>query len=125
MPLLPFAPKNGSAMKLSSPFAPQHDVAKFVIYVAVVLTTVMVLFPPFTSLSGTEYAFILSGPEWSRRMANLGTQLGLEVRIYWALLLMQLLVVWAIAFGAYRFLARAPQSLVVSALILTVVVPIA
>ena len=71
----------------------------FALYVAVVLTIVMVLFPPYTSINGTEYAFVLTGPEWTRLS-------GLTPRLHWAALLVQLGTVWAIALGARWFFSR-------------------
>lgn len=80
--------------------------ALFILYVAAVLTVAMVLFPPFASLNGTEYAFVLSGPIWSSNMGALGENLGLTARIHWALLVVQLGAVWAIALGGKFFLGR-------------------
>ncbi len=96
------------AMKASPAAAPSPNVARFAIHVAIVLTIVMVLFPPFTSLNGTEYAFLLTGPEWARLTGALGEDLGLTARIHWVLLLVQLAAVWAIALGAKQFLGRPP-----------------
>ncbi|HET6567517.1 MAG TPA: hypothetical protein VFG50_06095 [Rhodothermales bacterium] len=84
--------------------APVTKAVRFILYVGAVLTVVMILFPPFTSLNGTEYAFFLTGPEWSRAAGELGSNLGLTAHIHWALLLMQLAVVWALALGARYFL---------------------
>jgi hypothetical protein len=89
-----------------SPATTTPDAAAFAIYVAAVLTVAMVLFPPFTSFNGTEYAFVLSGPEWSRSMQAAGAELGLSARIYWPALLLQLAVVWAVALGARWFLGE-------------------
>jgi hypothetical protein len=83
--------------------------ASFVAYVAVVLTIARVLFPPFTSLNGTEYAFVMTGPEWSRALALTAAELGLRAQIHWAALLVQIAVVWAIAVGALWCL-RGPKS---------------
>lgn len=91
-----------------SPSAPAANPAAFAVYVAAVLTLVIGLFPPFVSLGGMEYAFVLTGPEWSRAMGVVGTELGLEARIHWPLLLVQLGAVWAIALGARRFLVAPP-----------------
>lgn len=78
-------------------------------YVAAVLTVVIVLFPPFTSIDGTEYAFVLTGPEWTRLS-------GLTPRIYWAALGVQLGTVWALALGARWFFGRnAPPPLLLLA----------
>jgi hypothetical protein len=77
--------------------------APFIVYVAVVLTVVMALFPPFVSLNGTEYAFFLTGPEWSRQMGSFGESLGLTARIHWIALAVQLGALWAIALGARWF----------------------
>lgn len=82
------------------------NLAGFIVYVTVVLTVVLVLFPPFTSMNGTEHAFVLTGPEWSRSMGHLGEELGLRARIHWVALLVQLSAVWAIALGARWFLSR-------------------
>lgn len=88
--------------------------AAFILYVAAVLTVVMVLFPPFTSLNGTEYAFLLTGPEWSRHIGTLGDDLGLTARLHWVLLFAQLATVWAIAVGAKKFLAAQPPASMLS-----------
>lgn len=80
------------------------NVSRFVTYVTGVLTVVMLLFPPYTSLNGTEYAFLLTGPEWSRAMGAVGAELGLTARIHWIALGVQLGAVWAIALGARWFL---------------------
>jgi hypothetical protein len=85
--------------------ASSANVTRFVIYVAVVLTLAMLAFPPYTSLYGVEYAFVLRGPEWSYIMGESGVDLGLTARIYWAALGVQLGAVWAIALGAKWFLA--------------------
>ncbi len=79
---------------------PVSNPARFSVYVALVLSVAMVLFPPFTSVNGTEYAFVLTGPEWARAMEAVGRELGLTARIDWALLLVQLGAVWAVALGA-------------------------
>lgn len=93
------------------PSATTPKLALFIVYVAVVLTVMMILFPPFTSLSGTEYAFALTGPEWARAMGDVGAELGLSARLYWPLLLGQLAALWAIALGASRWLLRLPSPL--------------
>lgn len=89
-----------------APSVPASPSAAFVVYVAVVLTAAMVLFPPFTSLSGTEYAFVLTGPEWARAMEAIGADAGFGARLHWPLLLIQIGTVWAIALGARRHFAR-------------------
>ncbi len=76
----------------------------FIIYVTAVLTVVMLLFPPFVSLSGTEYAFLLTGPEWSRAMGAFGEEVGLTARVHWEALIVQLGALWAIGLGARWFL---------------------
>jgi hypothetical protein len=86
------------------PATASPNVAAFVVYVAAVLTVAIATFPPFTSLYGTEYAFVLTGPEWSRSLQAAGADLGLTARIHWPALLVQLTVVWALAFGARWFL---------------------
>lgn len=68
--------------------------ARFARYAALLLTAVMVLFPPFTSLGGTEYAFVLTGPAWSQAMGAMGSDLGLEARLHWELLAVQLAMLW-------------------------------
>ncbi|MBA2244114.1 MAG: hypothetical protein H0W11_04100 [Gemmatimonadetes bacterium] len=93
-----------TSVQRSTPSA--ANLASFIVYVTVVLTAVLVLFPPFTSLNGIEHAFVLTGPEWSRGMGMLGEELGLRARIHWAALLVQLGAVWAIALGARWFLGR-------------------
>lgn len=84
--------------------SPSPRAAAFALYVATVLTVTMVLFPPFTSLNGTEYAFLLTGPEWARLMGSIDSDLGLATRPHWILLSVQLATVWAIALGAQWFL---------------------
>jgi hypothetical protein len=74
--------------------------ARSVFYAASALTLVLLLFPPFTSMNGTEHAFVLTGPEWSRSLGALGSDLGLEARIHWMALLAQLAALWAVALGA-------------------------
>ncbi len=76
----------------------------FIVYVTAVLTVAMVLFPPFVSLNGTEYAFVLTGPEWSRAMGSFGEEMGLSARIHWEALSVQLGALWAIGLGARWFL---------------------
>lgn len=90
---MPHTPKPATARSTS-----------FIVYVAAVITVAMGLFPPFTSLGGTEYAFVLTGPEWSRAMGAVGAGLGLSARLHWPLLLVQVAAVWALAFGARHFL---------------------
>ena len=85
------------------------NVGAFFVYVAAVLTVAMALFPPFTSLGGTEYAFALTGPEWSRAMGAVGDGLGLSARLHWPLLLAQFAVVWAVALGAKWLLVPSPD----------------
>jgi hypothetical protein len=80
--------------------------ADFLVFAAVVVTFALMIFPPFTSLHGTEYAFVLTGPEWSRRIGALGPELGLDARIHWPALLVQLGALWALALGARWFLLR-------------------
>lgn len=91
--------------------SPSPRTTAFVLYVAVVVTAVMVLFPPFTSFNGTEYAFLLTGPEWARRMTTGGGP-GLGVRLYWSLLLVQIGAVWALALGVRWFFGERPTALV-------------
>ncbi len=81
----------------------------FIVYVTAVLTVVMILFPPFLSLNGTEYAFALRGPEWSRALGVFGEEMGLTARVHWVLLSVQLGALWAIALGAWRFLGGRGQ----------------
>ncbi len=66
---------------------------------AAALSVAMVLVPPFTSVSGTEYAFVLSGPAWARTMV--AVDLGLTARLHWPLLFVQLAAVWTLALGAW------------------------
>lgn len=82
-----------------------------IMYTAIVTTVAMVLFPPYTSFYGTEYALVLSGPEWARWTAATLDDLGLTVRIHWSLLAVQLVMVWALALGAkWIFASREPYS---------------
>ncbi len=78
--------------------------ASCAVCVAVALSIAMALVPPFTSVSGTEYAFVLSGPAWSRAV---GADLGLTAHLHWPLLLAQLAAVWAVALGTQWAFARA------------------
>lgn len=94
----------------TAPPAGFANLARFVVYVAVVLTLLMLLFPPFTSLNGTEYAFVATGPEWSQAMGAVGAELGLTARIHWIALGVQLGALWAIALGAWGFLGRQPAA---------------
>ena len=91
--------------------SPSSKGAAFAVYVALVLTVAMVLFPPFTSVNGTEYAFLLTGPEGVRLA-------GLTPRLHWAALLVQLGAVWAIALGARWFFGRQPPEPKTPALLL-------
>lgn len=86
----------------------RSGLARFILFVAAVITVASFLYPPFTSFSGVERAFVLTGPEWSRRMGDLGENLGLTPRLHWGGLLVQLGALWAIAIGARVFL-RAPN----------------
>ncbi len=78
----------------------------FIIHVTAVLTVAMLLFPPFVSVGGTEYAFVFTGPEWSRAMGVFGEELGLTARIHWEALIVQLGALWAIGLGARWFLTE-------------------
>lgn len=80
------------------------NLGSFAIWVAIVMTIAMVLYPPFTSINGTERAFLLAGPEWARGMGALGAELGLTVRVDWIALAVQLSALWAVALGARWFL---------------------
>lgn len=100
------------------PSSSYSKAARFTVYVATVLSIVMVLFPPFTSLNGTEYAIILTGPEWSRAVGDLGDSLGLTARINWAILAMQLAVVWLIVLGVRHYLLKEPTTPPVTSLVL-------
>lgn len=82
------------------PRARRADIGAFILYLAGVLTVVMLLFPPFVSLNGTEFAFVLTGPEWSRALGGLGDTLGLSARIHWVALCVEIGALWAIALGA-------------------------
>lgn len=97
------------------------NAAFFTLYVAAVLTVVMVLFPPYASLNGTEYAFVLTGPAWSSNMGTLGESLGLTARIHWILLLVQLGAVWAIALGAKVLLGRQSNNVAITGLVLVLI----
>lgn len=88
---------------------PPREHPRLAFYLALLLTAAMVLFPPFTSLGGTEYAFVLTGPAWSQAMGAVGSELGLGARLHWPLLLVQLAVLWAAALGLRRLLAAAPE----------------
>lgn len=70
----------------------------------------MILFPPFASLSGTEYAFLLTGPGWARGMEAVAGHLGLTTHIQWPVLIVQLAALWAIALGAVWFLRQSEHS---------------
>lgn len=94
------------AMSKPSSRVPLANVARFIVLIAAVLTVVMLLFPPFVSLTGTEYAFLIDGPEWSRRIGSVVEDLGLKARIHWVLLAVQIAAVWAIAIGARLLLVR-------------------
>jgi hypothetical protein len=83
--------------------------APLIVCLAVALTVVMVLFPPYTSLGGTEYAFALTGPEWVRAMGDIGADLGLSARLHWPLLFTQFAAVWSTALGAKRLLVSHPK----------------
>ena len=80
--------------------------ASFLIGIAAGLTIAMLLFPPFISVSGTEYAFIASGPAWTQHVLRLGVEPGLSARIHWAVLGAQLGAVWALAGLASWLLGR-------------------
>jgi hypothetical protein len=78
--------------------------AGFAVYMAAVLTVAMALFPPFTSVNGTEYAFVATGPEWARHLGAVGEGLGVTARIHWTALGVQVGTLWAIALGARWYL---------------------
>jgi hypothetical protein len=77
--------------------------AHFIIYLGVVATAIMILFPPFTTLSGREFAFLLTGPEWLRGVNAIGTDLGIGARLDWIALVGQLAVVWLLVAGGVWF----------------------
>jgi hypothetical protein len=89
--------------------ASSTNVAAFILHVAVVLTVARTVFSPYTSVNGTEYAFVLTGPEWTRALAETGAEPGLSARIYWVALGGQLATLWAIAIGALWFLRQPPR----------------
>lgn len=78
---------------------------------AVVVTIAMISFPPYTSFYGTEYAFILDGPEWARQTQVTLVDFELGASIYWALLGVQLLTLWAITFAATLIFGKRPALL--------------
>lgn len=78
--------------------------AGFIFYLGVVATAAMLLFPPFTTLSGREFAFVLTGPEWMRSLDAAGTNIGTIARIDWFALVGQLGVVWLVIGGGLWFL---------------------
>lgn len=89
--------------------APQGDNARlghFILYVTLVLTVLLLMFPPFTSLNGTERAFVLTGPEWSRSLQGVAEPLGLSAQVDWISVLGQLAGLWAISLGSIWFLSR-------------------
>lgn len=92
------------AMSRARPTERSSNVASFIMYVAAVLTAVIVLFPPFTGVGGSERAFLFTGPGWSRAIGLLGEELGLAARIDWIALIVQVGALWAIALGARRLL---------------------
>lgn len=93
------------AMKARTTDAASLRLAHFIVYIGVVLTIVSVLFPPFASMNGTEYAFLLTGPEWARSLSAFGADLGIVARIDWFALLVQLSVLWLVVLGGWWFLA--------------------
>jgi hypothetical protein len=80
----------------------------FAIYAAAVISVVMALFPPHTSPAGVEYAFVATGPEWSRQLSPVAESLGITPRIHWSALLVQYAAVWALALGSARFRSGPP-----------------
>jgi len=101
-----FEPTERASPGADPPLPAMAGLADFLVFTAIVVTVVLVLFPPFTSLHGTEHAFVFTGPEWSRRIGALGPELGLSARIHWPALLVQLGGLWAVALGARWFLLR-------------------
>ncbi len=97
-------------MSAAMPSSPTRT-ARFFSYVAGVLTVFMLLFPPYATFNGTEYAFLLTGPQWSSRLGVLGEHLGMAPHIHWLQLTAQLAVLWAIALGARRYLTPPPAPL--------------
>ncbi len=93
-------------MNTSADVVSSRRLHHFVIYVSIVLTLLMLMFPPFSSLNGTERAFVLTGPGWSQSLDGLAGQLGISVRLDWATLIGQLAALWAISLGAVWFLGR-------------------
>ena len=83
--------------------------SSFILYVAFVLTIAMGLFPPFLGVGGTEHAFVLTGPEWSRAMGAAARELGLTARVHWIALAIELGAIWAIALGGRWFFGTRPQ----------------
>lgn len=100
-----------SQMKETSPVSAAVS-STLILYTAVVLTVAMIAFPPYTSFYGTEYALVLSGPEWARHTEAALSDLDLQVSIHWSLLVLQLFSLWAIALGVKWILGQRPSGLV-------------
>lgn len=79
--------------------------ASFMLYAGAVVSAAMVMFPPFNGITGIEHAFVFTGPEWSQHLGDAARDLGLEPRIHWLALGVQLGVVWAITLGGLWFLS--------------------
>lgn len=77
--------------------------APFMLFAGAIVSVAMALFPPFNGITGIEHAFVLTGPEWSQHLGDAARDLGLEPRIHWLALGVQLGVVWAITLGALWF----------------------
>lgn len=109
------ADQSGSGSRLRS----------FILYVSVVLTLLMLLFPPYNSLNGTEYAFIMTGPAWMRGLEQIAEPLGLSVRVDWITLGGQLVALWAISLGALWFTRRdKPSSLPLAPALVLLLLPL-
>jgi hypothetical protein len=85
--------------------------AHLIIYLGVVATAIMILFPPFSTLSGREFAFLLTGPEWLRGVDAVGADLGIAARIDWIALVGQLAVVWLVVAGGVWFVVGTADDL--------------
>lgn len=85
------------------PVSRPRSPTSFMVYVGGIVSAAMIMFPPFSGIGGIEHAFVLSGPEWSQHLGEAARELGLEPRIHWFALGVQLGVVWAITLGALWF----------------------
>jgi hypothetical protein len=89
---------------------PRRQLTGFILYASGILTVAMLLFPPFATVSGTEYAFLLTGPLWATGLGSLGESLGMTASINWPALIVQLFMLWSLTLGIVYFFGASTAS---------------